>query len=205
MESRDGAARIVSRTLVRPRLNVTYPQVQGLRNSIAQKTINQAFLETVGRLIKDQGYAQDYTKEGTGTYEAKLNDRGLVSVNLDNYGYAKHAAHGVTLRKSVTADTGTGTIYALSDFFVPGSDYRDRISTIVRQQIKERDIPLIAPFQKIGENQDYYLTEDALVIYFQQYEYTPYVWGFPEFPIPYAQLADIIDPKGPLPRLMRRK
>lgn len=205
MESRDGAVRVVSRTLIRPRLKVTYPQVERLRNAIAQKVINQAFLETIYRLIKRQGFAEDYTKEGTGAYEVKLNDKGLLSASLDNYAYAKHAAHGTTLRESVNADTETGKLYALADFFTPGSNYRDVISGMIKQQIKERDIPLTTPFEKIAPDQDFYLTEEALVIYFQQNKYTPYVWGFPEFPIPYAQLSGIIDPKGPLARLARRK
>lgn len=203
METRAGAARITERKLLRPRYTVVYPQVSRLRSSIVEKVINQAILGLVYRLIRDQGYSEDSTKTGTGTYEIKWNGKGLLSLTLDHYAYAKGAAHGLTIRKSLTADLETGKIYRLEDFFLKGSNYRTQISDIVKQEFKNRDIPQIEPFEGIGPDQDYYLTDGALVIYFQLYEYTPYVWGFPEFPIPFGRLTSVIDPKGPLARLMK--
>lgn len=203
MDKRSGSAVVTERKLVIPRLSVVYPQVGRSPYSIAQKVINQAILETVYALAREQGIAGDYTKKGTGTYEIKLNGKGLLSLTLDNFTYAEGAAHGLTLRKSLTADLESGKIYALEDFFLKGSDYRGVLSEEIKQQIRERDIPLTTPFERIGPNPDFYLTEKGLVLYFQQYEYTPYVWGFPEFLIPYSRLTGILDPKGPISRLVR--
>jgi len=45
-------------------------------------------------------------------------------------------------------------------------------------------------FQGIGEDQDYYLQDGALVVVFQQYEIAPYAAGIPEFKIPLNLFGD---------------
>lgn len=72
---------------------------------------------------------------------------------------------------------------------------------MIREQIKERDIPLINEFTAIRPNQDFYVADKTIVIYFQLYELTPYVYGFPMFPVSLYELQEIIDEKGPLGRL----
>jgi hypothetical protein len=194
--------KIISRTLVKPRLSVKYPQVEGLADGLVQRMINHSILEAVYDLIRRQAYVGSPTMEVTGEYELKLHEKKLLSLLYENYGYAKHAAHGLTYKSSQTFNLEDGTEYALSDLFKPGSDYIGRISEIVKRQFKERDIPMLTEFTAIRADQDFYLTDKALGIYFQLYEYTPYVYGFPTFEIPYSELADIIDMEGPIGRLM---
>ncbi|WP_368668759.1 RsiV family protein [Sporosarcina sp. 6E9] len=45
---------------------------------------------------------------------------------------------------------------------------------------------------------DFYIADTSLVVYFQLYEITPYYLGFPYFPIPILDVADIIKPNSPL-------
>ncbi|MBP1157204.1 MULTISPECIES: DUF3298 and DUF4163 domain-containing protein [unclassified Paenibacillus] len=194
--------RIITRRLVKPRLDIKYPQVVGLRNGFVRRMINNSILDTVYDLIRMQGYVQDPTKSLTGGYHIKLHQNGLLSLLYDNYGYAKGAAHGITYQSSQTFSTEDGTEYKLGDLFKPGSDYIDRLSDIIKREFKARDIPMIAEFQSIGENQPFYLTEQAVVIYFQLYEYTPYVYGFPTFEIPFREVMDIIEPNGPIGKLL---
>lgn len=202
-DNRNVAAEIVAKKMVRPRLRITYPLVERLKDTVAQKVINYTILQQVYEMLAQQGYAHEPGMEVTGGYEVKLNRKGILSLTLENYAYAKGAAHGLTLRRAVTANLENGEIYRLKDLFSPESDYRTYISDIIRRQIKERDIPLIHEFHKIGEDQDYFLTDTAVVVFFQLYEYTPYVYGFPSFEIPLAQLKDIMNKQGPLPRLMK--
>ena len=57
-------------------------------------------------------------------------------------------------------------------------------------------------FEGIRSDQDFYIADTVLVIYFQLYEITPYSLGFPYFPIPILDIADSINPDGPLNRMM---
>lgn len=188
----------------RPNLDLAYPRVLGLENQTAQDKMNAAITREVQKQLQEQGYLQHPEKtEVTAYYETKTNERGVLSLTLSNYAYTQHMAHGLTLLNGLTFDTGTGSSYRLGDLFKPGSDYIRVISDIVRAQIRERDVPLLDEFKGIRPDQDFYIADKALVVFFQLYEITPYVYGFPMFPISVYALQDIIPETGPLsPMLM---
>ncbi|WP_231505605.1 RsiV family protein [Bacillus sp. EB01] len=54
---------------------------------------------------------------------------------------------------------------------------------MVAAQIKERSIMTLEPFTGIKPNQDYYIADKAIVLFFQLYDLAPYAYGFPYFPI----------------------
>ncbi len=137
-----------------------------------------------------------------GTYEIKNNQRNILSLTLANYTYHEQAAHGMTYLSSLTFDLATGQKYTLNQLFKTGSHYIARLSTQILKQISERNIPLITDFVKIRPDQDFYIADKTLVIYFQLYEITPYVYGFPMFPISVYELEDVINDNGPLAKML---
>lgn len=181
-----------------PNVIIYYPQLSGLANSKAQLTINQALLKDVRDMIQQQNYYEHpRSTEMNGIYEIKSNERGIVSISQSNYAMTYPSAHGLTLMKSITADVQTGKIYPLSQLFKPGSDYVKVLSDMIQQQINQRQIPILQ-YNGIRPDQDYYLADKALVIYFQVYEISPYYVGFPMFPISVYDLQSIMDENGPL-------
>ena len=78
------------------------------------------------------------------------------------------------------------------------------LSEKIKKQIKERDIPVLGEFNKIRIDQDYYIADLSLVIFFQLYEITPYVYGIPYFPISIYEIEDIIDDNGPLGKMLTK-
>lgn len=189
---------IVPRKLSWPNLSVFYPFVAGQTNPAAMQIMNNTILSLINQLIHMQGYFQNPMTEITGWFELKTNERDILSLNLGNYGYPPKAAHGMTYIKSLTFDTRTGHAYQLPELFKPGSDYVRRLSDIIKNQIAQRGIQLLNEFEKIRPDQDYYIADKALVIYFQLYEITPYVFGFPMFPISVFDLQDIARDGGPI-------
>lgn len=185
-----------------PQKTVFYPQVTGMQNKVSQRAMNRAIAYQTQQLIDLQaGNMPTTIEEMEGSYEIKNNQREVLSLSLSNYAYHFHAAHGMTYIKSLTFDWQTGKLYQLKDLFKPGSDYVKRLSDLIRIQIQQRDIQLLNDFTAIQPNQDFYIADKSLVIYFQLYEITPYVFGFPMFPISVYSLQDIIDENGPLARM----
>jgi len=180
---------------------VVYPVVVGMTNLWVQDKINRDIYCLVNYLLNLQGYFENPMTTVTGTYELKNNQKGFLSLSVINYAFSG-GAHGMTYIKSLNIDIGTGRNYMLSDLFKPGSDYIGRLNEIIRRQIKERQIPVINEFTTIKPDQDYYIADKALVIYFQLYELTPYAYGFPYFPISVYEIQDIIDENGPLGRML---
>lgn len=187
-------------SIIMPRLEVYYPSIGGLENPLVQNNINNAILNLVYQLINEQGYYQNPMTEITGNFEIKTNERGVLSLSLIHYSFSG-GAHGMTIMKSLTFDVETGKSYSLNELFKPGSDYVKMLSDIIKVQIKARDIQLLEEFDSIKPDQDYYIADKALVIYFQLYEIAAYVYGILQFPISVYEIQDIIRENSPLDRM----
>lgn len=179
---------------------IYYPQVIGLNNKNIEHFINETIFNLVNYLVQQQ-YEQQGTNafiEMIGTFEIKTNERNILSLSLANYAYAYEHAHGLTLMKSLTFNIQTGKQYELADLFKQGSNYVEVLSKKIHEQISERDIPILNDFSTISPNQDFYIADKSLVIYFQLYEITPYYIGIPMFPISVYTLENIAVENGPL-------
>ncbi len=77
------------------------------------------------------------------------------------------------------------------------SDYKEFINASVKLEIvkQELDRAQITEFVSIADDQNYYLSDDGLEVYFQQYEYFPYAAGIVECNIQYDDMADYLKPE----------
>lgn len=190
---------IIPWRLTLPNLEVFYPKIVAGTNPEAMERMNQQIYDLMQRLITSQDYYQNpQTAQVTGSFELKNNQRGVLSLTLINYTYHLHAAHGNTIIKSLTFDIATGKNYQLGELFKPNTNYQQRLGRIIEKQIRERQIPLLEKFPGVKPNQDYYIADKALVIYYQLYELTAYVYGLPMFPISVFEIQDIIKENSPL-------
>ena len=136
----------------------------------------------------------------SGTYEIKTNERDVLSIALIGLGNF-HGAHPITVIKSLNIDVKSGRTYGLKDLFKPQSDYIKKIDEMISEQIKEREILIFDGFKGISPNQDYYIADMSIIVYYQQSDITAYALGFPYFPIPIYKLQDNILEDGLLERL----
>ncbi|GGA71747.1 hypothetical protein GCM10008025_14520 [Ornithinibacillus halotolerans] len=185
-----------------PDIVVYYPIVFNMDDKALEQYINQSIIEETQKLINKQISEMDTPIVSmVGTFEIKNNQRDVLSITLTNYAYHDKAAHGMTYIVSLTFDLEKGKKCELADLFKPGSNYVERTSELIKEQIRVREISLINEFTEISPNQQFYIADKTLVIYFQLYDLTPYVFGFPMFPISVYDLQDIIDEEGPLGRM----
>ncbi|MEI3606347.1 DUF3298 domain-containing protein [Pseudogracilibacillus sp. SE30717A] len=184
-------------------MTLYYPRLYSLQNGYVQHIINQEIFNVINNLVKLQYQEQNTTNfaEMLGTFELKTNERNIVSIAFSNYAIFPYAAHGLTLMKSLTVDTLTGASYQLNNLFKKNSNYVEVLSKKIAEQIAERNITTLEPFISIRPDQDFYIADKSLVIYFQQYELAAYVYGLPMFPISVFELEGIITEEGPLGRM----
>jgi len=107
----------------------------------------------------------------------------------------------MTYQRGLTFETETGKLIKLPDLFKPGAPYVDVLSKHVAAQIKMRDIQTLEPFKSIRPDQDFYMTDKSLVLFFQLYEIAAYVYGFLYFPISVYELNDIKADNGIIDKL----
>ncbi|MCU9601913.1 DUF3298 and DUF4163 domain-containing protein [Pallidibacillus thermolactis] len=186
-----------------PQKYVYYPQVTQLKNRQIEQHINRTIINHTQKLMDIQfGNMPSVIVEMVGSFEIKNNQRDILSLTLSNYAYPDRAAHGMTYLEALTFNVITGKQYQLKDLFKPGSNYIEIISRIIKEQIKKRDLPVINEFREIKPDQDFYIADKTVVIYFQLYDLVPYAYGFPMFPISIYDIQDIIDENGPLGKML---
>lgn len=181
-------------------MGTTYPRVMNLSSKLRDK-INRIIKQTAYQAIPDYDPGTCVIEAQSG-YTTPLNMKGILSLHFQDYFYPEMAAHGVTGVSSVTIDLETGHVYRFSDLFRKGLNYQTRLNQIIQAQIIAGEIPMLKPFEGVGTDEEYYLTPDSLIIYYQPYVYTPGYYGVLEFTIPYSQIMDIIDPRGPIGRIL---
>lgn len=182
-------------------LTVSYPVFSGFENQEAQAKINAKLKadaekyaasgrQTLEKAAKDNADAEkSYPDtnippvEYEGIYTIAQKSAGLLSLYVDYYIYLG-GAHGGTERVPYTFDLKTGKLLTLKDVAGGSADYVSIINRAIQTQIKERKLELLVPFKTIGADRPFFMKNGAVVVYFEQYEYTPYAAGMPEFAVP---------------------
>jgi len=189
---------IETKQIKHDRVSILYPQISGPSPS-ATRIINNSIINQVNALIKEQGkYLTSNQYEMIGHYELKTNERGILSLTLSNYAMSTPSAHGMTLLKGLTFDVNSGRSYQLADLFKPGAPYVNVLSREVQIQIQLRQIPVLSPFTAISPNQDFYLADKSIVLFYQLYDLAPYYYGFPMFPISNYTLLPLVSDQSPI-------
>jgi Protein of unknown function (DUF3298). len=176
---------------------VYYPAVEGIADQAAQERLNDTLkvLSQVKPIPGDQVLGYTYT----GDFNVTLFKKNLLEIELVGYNYPAGAAHGMPTKVYAHINVTNGAMYALKDLFKPGSDYVKVISDIVGEQIKtdpQYDYVFPDTYKGIKPDQPFFVTQDALHVYFEPYDIAPYAAGFPAFKIPFSQIMNIIDEKG---------
>ncbi|MCM3172232.1 WG repeat-containing protein [Paenibacillus sp. MER 99-2] len=176
---------------------VYYPQVEGMADQAAQLGVNAKLksLSQVKPIPADQKLDYSYT----GDFDITFYKQQLLQLQLTGYNYPFGAAHGMPTMIYAIINLTNGRMYELKDLFKPNSDYVKVLSRIVADQIKnDPQYSYVFPdtYEGISPDQPFFVTADALHLYFAPYEIAPYAAGFPTFNIPFIQIKDIINTEG---------
>lgn len=184
-------------------LLVYYPVLSGLKDSGVQQTINTFLKEEadkhvaagakeIGLVAEENSKILDKDPNATvrqpsldGRFTVTYNEKGKLSLYVD-YDVYLGGAHGMIARVPYTFDLSTGKVLTLKEAANNNANYVSIINSKIKEQIKERKLELLNPFTSIEADRDFFLNRNGVVIYFTQYEYTPYAAGMPEFTIPYT-------------------
>lgn len=133
----------------------------------------------------------------------------LLSLRFITYTYASGAAHGGTVVESWSFDLRTGQRLSLADLFADDAAYLPILARAARERLLPalgfdrssrtwvRDGTKPTPENYAG----WALTDEGLEITFAQYQVAPYAEGMPVVLIPWAELAHLLDPAGPVASL----
>ena len=182
-------------------LLIYYPELKGLRDEAIQATINDRFKKqflssaNVSEKYDDGSYAQSATVDFQGS-----ENKDLLVILMTGYTMPNGAAHGMPIKQYYHTNLKTGVSYKLADLFNNNSKYLSKLTSILKSKMekanKEEDKMYQTTSFTITPDQGFYLTKEALNIYFTPYEIASYAEGFPSFSISYNEIRDIINTEG---------
>lgn len=143
--------------------------------------------------VKTGGPTADHPFQFENNYLVTDLQADVVSLVVDEYGYLG-GAHGMTVRKGYTFSLKDGQLLKLEDVLGANPNYLKALNDKLTPQVTNHG-GYLGDFKGIGKDQDFYLSPAGVVIFFQQYEYTAYAAGIPEFVFPYSSLL----PQGKAP------
>lgn len=137
------------------------------------------------------------------TYTLISQHSDIWSLKLDFSFYSDGAAHPGHYSGTVNYDLGQGRELALGDLFLADSNYLEAISSYCIAELEKRDIGFESGFQQgaapTPENYSKWnIAPEGLIISFDEYQVASYAAGPQTITIPYAELASVTDPQGPL-------
>jgi hypothetical protein len=139
------------------------------------------------------------------TLISQTND--LWSFKFDFSFYADTAAHPGSYSVTVNYDLGTGKELALSDLFMPNSNYLEAISNYCLGELRKQpysDSFFLDGAKPTVENyRNWNISPDGILITFDAYQVAPYASGPQHVTVPYEQLKSLIAPQGPLSNFIR--
>lgn len=186
---------------------IEYPQIvyskklEGIRNfnlynynkavELKKKAEGELFKDSIEiyKFDKENGYPVRMF-EVYSTFNITYNEKDCVSLYIDDYFYTG-GAHGNTIRSSQTWNIKDGRNVNLKEFYPYNSEYiLDILREIIRQireNIKNGNNIYFDDYCSLVletfNTQNFYLEENYIVIYFQQYDIAPYSSGIITFKI----------------------
>ncbi|MBA2731348.1 MAG: DUF3298 and DUF4163 domain-containing protein [Acidobacteria bacterium] len=198
-------------------IKAKYPQAIGAKDARTQK-LNQTIRDLITAQVNDfkkdfqppeerMGTAGSYLETG---YVVKLAASDLVSIDFGVDSYFEGAAHGSHSTVGFNFDLKSGKMLSMSDLFKSNSKYLELISSYSIKSLKKAlgpdpDMEWIQKGAEASEEnyRSWTITPKGLTVTFDQYQVASYAQGPQEVVIPYSVLKNVIDPSGPLARMIR--
>ncbi len=185
-------------------IDIKIPRIEGIKDKNLENKINKnfenralAFKEDVEDLSKKYENKTNQLENMRkfvckSNFEVSYNNNNILSVPVIYYQYTG-GAHGVYSKKTYNVNLKTGEELFLKDLFKDNFDYKKLIDEGIRNNINEEPKNYFQDsFKGISDNQDFYITNDSIVVYFQLYEIAPYSAGIPEFKIPFSCIKKVL-------------
>jgi len=184
----EDAYNISSKTYADQQVNIqveiNYPVITKMQNKDIENRINSIIENKFGLHDEPAETGDETFKETLNVnYEVKRRTENTLSLRIFFSSYMEGAAHPSNFIEGLTISLRTGKELQLQDLFAQGVDYKSILDPILKDKVNKLDYELFEEFKGIEDKQGFYLTDTALVIYYQEYVYTPHAVGPLEFEV----------------------
>ena len=168
------------------------PQFSGLTSESLEESLNSEYEKTVTshlETFKKQAAKTGDVSTFTVTTNEHYNKNGFLSAvtQIDSF---VQSTQKNSFRITKNIDTRRCVEVSLSDLF-EGDGYIDMINSRLESTVREDATKYAGLWEqpKLSENQDFYIKEDALVVYYLPYQLSYYERGFVEIPLKLSDMS----------------
>ncbi|WP_404466983.1 RsiV family protein [Planococcus rifietoensis] len=177
-------------------LDITVPQVEGLDGFNEQAMRFGEQLEGQIRQSEqavEEGEA-DLHAEGVLSFETKLLNEKVISILFDGFYSLAGIPRTVHYKETLNYELQSGSAIGIAELFEE-ENYEDDLLAATNLEMEASGLKenLSFPFDQVKEEQQFYLTEQELVLVFDQYEITAGSMGTQEVAIPKSELENLKD------------
>jgi hypothetical protein len=177
----------------RCKLELTYPQIEGLPDTAVQNKINKILKYETESNVKDceRGF------EEIVNYTTNLNRNNILSITINYYAYWEGAAHPQSSSTCHNFDIKNGQELKLKDLINPDSlktlsSIADGILKKEKNTDKLSDLGFFIESIDLTGEEDFYITETGIVLSYDAYEIASYATGPIEINIPFSLIENLL-------------
>ncbi|QZY54093.1 DUF3298 and DUF4163 domain-containing protein [Crassaminicella profunda] len=174
-------------------VTIKYPVIINMANKEVENKSNKMIVERMG--VYDEPIETDdeaFKETLQGDYEITRKTKRQLSIKFSNIAYMEGATHPTSHIDAVTFDLKTGELLGIKHLFRQDIDYKNRLNNVLNEKVNELDFKLFDEYKGIEENQGFYLTENRLVVYYQEGVYTPHAIGPLFLEVSFDEMKDIL-------------
>lgn len=178
--------------------NGAWPQVQGLEDQQLEVAINERIRKAAMALFDDfwREAAPEFSPLYDVAYRSSRHGR-ILSMRLDEIFMSTMLAQPAEKSVSLTIDLIDGYVYRLEDLFQPEKPWREQLNNLIQDNINNlsaASMRMLGPWRGVEREQEFYLTDRSLVIFYQRHVYTGQNGGPLEFHIPLSLIKGLFAP-----------
>jgi hypothetical protein len=183
-------------------INIVFPKVKYEDNTLIENKINNLINDIYlrhGIDIKRKKVLEDSIGEFNSSFEQSYKIKNIFGIKFINWMYYDGAARGNGEIVSLNINLNNGEEFEFKDIF--RGRYNDIIINLVKDKLKEHDCKdSYFDFDNIQlkDTQEFYISDNKLIIIFFKYEITPGCCGSIEISLDFNEVIMYINPNGPL-------
>ncbi len=132
----------------------------------------------------------------------------LWSLKLNFSGYTDGAPYSYRYSLTLNYDLEQGRELSLGDLFAEDAKFLKPISSYCIFELSRRSIGFYGGFQRGAEPtlenyRNWNITNEGLLITFDEYQVAPYTYGVQTVTVPYSELRPLINMQGPLAMVLK--
>lgn len=168
------------------------PQISGLANESFANEINKEYEKAITGILekfkKQASKTGDKSEFSVTTTQYKNDGRFFSAVTQVDY--CAQSSHKTSVRITKNIDAIRCVTVTLSDLF-EGEEYIDMINARLESTVKENSGKYAGLWEmpRLLDNQDFYITDKELVLYYQPYKLSYYERGFVEIPLSLSDMS----------------